>query len=538
MSKNTQNVNTEEIREGKTSTIAIILFIQLAIMIALILVMTITTGRLTRENALNNMATITDERAQIIENYVENAEKTLRSFGKASQVKDLLKLGKTMDLHDLVDENSPNYASRETMYPEAMAALRAAQEYTVDFGNDIDNLEGIWIGTWETLVLTHTNEPVVGMTTRTDHDRLLQLQSAMTNGDDGLYNAGIIISPATQKQILSMYIQVTDESGKPIGLVGLGIFTDQLVDNLDAMEIRGIEDTSYSMVNVSDNKYIFHSNRELVTQEASNPKVLALTADPQDSGSFEYSDGSGKFVSAYSYMPKYGWIMMLDAPRSEVYSMTYKMLIFVVVFGVLIIGLILVFAFLNERQQRINRRLSKQIMKTEKTKESLSAAMFKDVLTNAFNRVSFSIDLDQSDAASAHPYYFAMFNILDCSSINTSYGNDMGDSILVKVADTLKEHFAKGKVYRTGSDEFVVAVPTDTAAQATRQEVMQGAREAQAELMRPVELYGMSVTPSLKIVVGQKSGHLDSSVIASLKDVSRRQQGETPAGNIYFSDTL
>ena len=514
-------------KTGKLSTVTVILVAELVVMAALIIIMTIYIGNVTHQNALDHMETITAERAQIIESYVQDSEKTLRSFAKASQVKDLLMLSKTMDLHELVDEENRGYdSSAYQKYPEEMKILEAAQAYTEEFGKDVPNLEGFWIGSWETLVMTHTGGmPVVGMTTRQDPALLQQLQNAMLKGDNGLYNAGIIISPASKKQILSMYIDITDDNGEPIGLVGLGIFTDQLVDNLDRMEIKGLDNTTYSMVNVPDNKYIFNSEKELVTQEATNQQILDLTASPKMNGSFEYGTGSDRKVSTFSYIQKYNWIMMIDAPRSQVYAMTRRMLIFVVVFGFLIIGLILVFAFLNQRQEKINRRLSKQIQKTEKTKESLNAAMFKDVLTNAFNRVSLSIDLDemQLKAAEDHPFYFVMFNILDFSAINSQYGNDAGDSVLVNVADALKEYFPTGKVYRTGSDEFVVAVEGTGSVQESQKQVMELAKEAHYKLINPMNVGTAVVTPTFKVSVGKRVRNLNTTVIAALKDMGNKQ---------------
>ena len=531
-----EEAKVKEVDEGGSSTVTIALIIELVVMAALIVIMTVTTGRLTRENALNHMATITDERAQIIENYVLNSEKTLRNFSKASQVRELLEIAQTVDMHNVVDKEAPGYDP--DAYPEAKEALKKAQQYTIEFGNDVDNLEGVWIGTWETLVLTHTNgDGVVGMTTRKDPEKLKQLQDSMTNGDNGLYNAGIIISPATQKQILSMYIEVKNEKGDPIGLVGLGIFTEKLVDNLDKMTIKGIDDSFYSMVNTADNKYIFHTSKSLVTTEATIPKILEMTKNPPSApGSFEYTDSKGKFISTYKYMDKYGWIMMLDAPRSEVYAMTNRMLIFVAIFGILIIGLILVFALLNKRQAEANRKLSRQIRKTEKTKESLTAAMFKDVLTNANNRVSFSMDLDGTTANDKKPYYFVMFNILDFSGINTAYGNDAGDAVLVHTADTLKECFPEGTVYRTGSDEFVVAVPAEDGSQDVQKKVMREARDAHGRLSAPMDANGNVITAAFKVGMAKKTGELNAAVITALKDLGNRQPGKTLIGQIQFTE--
>ncbi len=511
MANQTQNPN-----EKKISKITIILIIQLVVMIALTLAMAKTAGTLTRNNALDHMATITDERAHIIEDFVVNAEKTLTAYSRAGQIRTLLE--------------NPNDA----------AAQKAAQDYTEKFSADIVGLEGIYASEWNTHVLTHTNAGTVGMITRKDPEPLKQLQDAMLAAGDGVYDTGIIMSPATGKQIVSMYKAVYDDNGKPIGLVGLGIYTEELIENLDSLSIRGIDNSFYSMVNTADNKYIFHTNKEMITTETSNSMILSIIDQVKGSAdnstnNFEYTENGDRYISTYSYMSKYGWILMLDAPKSEVYAMTYQMRFFIAVFGVLIIGLILIFSFLNRRQEAINRKLSKQIVKTEKTKESLTTAMFKDILTDVNNRVSFSMDLDKVKPSKDHPCYFVMFNISDFSSINTRYGNDVGDAILVNTAKALSEAFEDGTVYRTGSDEFVVAVQKQEDSTASYNEMCRQLNEAHGKLLSPQATPNGVVNVVYKVAAVKKSDDLSTGVVAALKDMTNHT-GNAVYGQIQFAD--
>ena len=68
-----------------------ILIIQLVVMLGLSVFITVTVSSKTMDNAIEHMGAIADERAKIVENYVENSEKTLNNFCKAQQVKDILK---------------------------------------------------------------------------------------------------------------------------------------------------------------------------------------------------------------------------------------------------------------------------------------------------------------------------------------------------------------------------------------------------------------------------------------------------------------
>jgi GGDEF domain-containing protein len=480
------------------------------------------------------MGAISDERAHLIENYIDNAEKTLRNFSKASQVKDLLEYGKTYDYHLLVDKD----LKEDNPDPKARELQEAAQKYTEEFGNDIDNLEGVWIGTWETLVLTHTNAPVVGMTTRKEEDKLKQLRDSMLNGDNGLYDAGIIISPATQKQIVSMYIAIYDDNRQPIGLVGLGIFTEGLVRSLDDIPIRGVENSFYSMVNVNNGQYIFNVNSEKVGQPVEMKELKDVIASlagssEEKTDTFEYENNGKTYVSIYSYIPKKGWLLMIDDYKSEVYSLTNTMIMYLGVFGVVVIGLIIVFNFISKRQEKINQKLVSTIAKNNLTKKSLNTAMFKDVLTNVNNRISFSMDAEKMSGSSHH--YFMMFNICEFSDINIRFGNDSGDILLVRTVETLKEFFPENGIYRTGSDEFVVTLPAE-GENTNSDTVIDKVNTALRQLIIPenVDRYG-TIYPKYKIAVIKKSGLIDPSVISTLKEMTNKT-GEAAYGMIDYRD--
>lgn len=142
-----------------------------------------------RENTIESMKTIVDDRSQIIESYVRKAESHLTAYSRAGEITDLL------------------------LHSADPAAVAAAQGYTERFSQDIERLEGIYVSEWNTHVLAHTNKAVVGITTR-EGDPLKQLQEAMLKAD-GVYNAGFIFSPASGKQIVSMYRACLDEKGNP-----------------------------------------------------------------------------------------------------------------------------------------------------------------------------------------------------------------------------------------------------------------------------------------------------------------------------------
>ena len=131
----------------------------------------------------------------MIEEYVARQEAILTAYSKTPAIRDALK------------------------EPSNTEKIAYAQEYTKSFFSDLKNWEGIYVGEWNSHVIVHSTPSVVGMTTRKG-DSLKALQNEITSRN-GLYNAGIIISPASGKLILSMYCPVFDTNGSTIvGYVG------------------------------------------------------------------------------------------------------------------------------------------------------------------------------------------------------------------------------------------------------------------------------------------------------------------------------
>ena len=174
--------------------IGAILLMQVVVMTCLSIMVVYGITQNVSTTATDNLQTIVQERSQIVENYVQESEVILSAYSKAGEILKVLK------------------------NPENKSAVDAAQKYTESFSADINNLEGLYVSEWNTHVLAHTNAGVVGITTR-EGDSLQALQDILL-ATDGVYNTGIIISPASGDQIVSMYRAIYDESGNPAGLVG------------------------------------------------------------------------------------------------------------------------------------------------------------------------------------------------------------------------------------------------------------------------------------------------------------------------------
>lgn len=251
------------------------------------------------DNAVNNMQTAAIDRSEIIHNYIKSTEDTLTAYLKAEQIYDLLR-----------DPSNAEYVS-------------AAQKYTENFGKDLTNLEGIYASSWDTKMLTHTNVNVVGKVTRPDEGKRKQLHDAIL-ATEGVYNTGIIISPASGEQVISMYKAVREEDGSHIGLGGIGIFTSGLVDKLNELPLDGLSGAQYFLVNANTGEYIFHPDTEKITtvaeEEFVNDIIAQVKGQSEDvCGSMNYKDENGrKNIAAFNSLSEQGWVFILSDKSSEV----------------------------------------------------------------------------------------------------------------------------------------------------------------------------------------------------------------------------
>ena len=258
-----------------------------------------------KETSMDNMKTSLDSKQKVIEDYVNNAEAQLVSYSKGIEIIDLLS-----------DPSNPEFQ-------------RKAQEYTEKYFKELDGWEGIYTAEWDTHVIAHSNPKVVGIRTRKG-EPLKQLQDAMTKAK-GLYNTGIIVSPASKKLTLSMYCPVYDKSGEKIlGYVGGGPFGEQLQKSLDSMTVEGLDNARFTMVNAAEKTYIFDQDAEKIAKKIEDQTLLSIVdqsgkQDNKECQEMEYKDSQGaNSIAIYRNMANRGWTVVLTDNEDEIYAMAYS----------------------------------------------------------------------------------------------------------------------------------------------------------------------------------------------------------------------
>lgn len=293
-------------KNQKMSTVITVIISVVTAVCMLLLFMTASNNTMVtmRDTAVDNMQTSLESKATIIDEYVDQAENLLTAFSKAPVIAEMLK-----------NPNNPT-------------AVSAAQAYTEKYFADLEGWEGIYVDDWNSQVLTHSNPGTVGLIMR-QGDSLKSLQDALKAADKA-YCTGILVSPASQKLVLSLYCPVFDKDGKTIiGFVGGAQLAGSLKTMMDGLTVRGMEGAKDYMINTVTGAYIFDEDESLMGQPVENEMLLSVMDTlngntAETSGSKEYVSADGvKSIAAYQAIPERGWAVILSDSQDEIYAKAY-----------------------------------------------------------------------------------------------------------------------------------------------------------------------------------------------------------------------
>lgn len=101
---------------------------------------------------------------------------------------------------------------------------------------------------------------------------------------------------------------------------------------------------------------------------------------------------------------------------------------------------------------------------TEQTnlKKSVEELSNRDILTKLYNRTAFDLFLYSKDEKLQYPVSISTCGINKFTIVNTSFGYDVGNQVLVEIAKLLLEYEAKNtyfRAYRIGGDQFALVMP-------------------------------------------------------------------------------
>lgn len=280
-----------------------------------------------KKSTHSSMLSIIESIGTAFDNTTDNGETTLVNFTTSPIVVECLK-----------NPDDPELTAK-------------AQAFTTDFFNSLEGWEGIYIADWNSKVITHPAPPVVGKVMR-EGDRLKELQDAML-ASDGVYNVGIITSPASGQLIMSMYAPVFDEAGSPIGYVGAGTFVNSNAVKFADVSSLGLSSAYVYFVD-STGVMLFHPDESKIGSPVENEAVKGVVSKlaagqevKPECVAYKYK-GKMKYASYYVGQDN-AYIAVLTADEAEVMSNTKKVTIITIVLSLICVIIFAVLAVLLAR---------------------------------------------------------------------------------------------------------------------------------------------------------------------------------------------
>lgn len=360
----------------------------ITISLVLGIVMNNVTSKESGDQLRRSMTSLISETGIAFDNSTENAKKTMQTFATSPVIINYLK-----------DQNNADLA-------------KEAENYTKDFFGKLDGWEGIYLANWDSKVLTHPADAVVGKVMR-EGDSLKELQDAMSADKDSVYNIGIINSPASGELIMSMYMPIYD-GATPVGYIGAGTYVDNVVEGLNHVSGLGFPSAYLYFVD-NTGIVLYHPDESKKGTMITNDAVRGLAASLgkrekiDQSGAIDYVYNDVNKTAAYYIGEDEHYIAVLTADTADATAETTRI---TKVMLASTLGMIFAFCALALfLTKRIVKPLNKMVDITKelasgnisvdtnvntRVKESAhirdSAAHLKDALKNSITAVKASTD--------------------------------------------------------------------------------------------------------------------------------------------------
>lgn len=350
----------------------------------------------------NAMIALSDAAGEGVDSHFEKCEETIRTFSSAQAVKDVL-LNPT-------EEN-----------------MKAAQQYTENFASQLKGWEGIYIASWDSTVVTHSTNPnIIGVTLRKD-DALAQLQNAMLDGDNGLYDAGIITSPSSGELTLSLYCIVYD-GNKPIGYVGGGTYMMPEIEKYSDVSALDL-DTAYLYAVDKNGDMLYHADESKIGNPVENSVVKDLVAQMQEGKhpksscvTYDYK-GVKKYASYYVGVGE-AYIVVVTADSADVHSSTTDMVKIVITIAAVLVVVFIIIALLFAR------KVSRPLVDTTENVSRLASGDLSPFKTTKSSLVETRMLIDAGETL-----HDKLTTIISKTKANSKALNESADSI-ASLSDT------------------------------------------------------------------------------------------------------
>lgn len=235
--------------------------------------------------------------------------------------------------------------------PDNAVLHKKAQDFTADYFSKLNGWEGIYLADWNSKVIAHPNAGAVGMVLR-EGDSLAKLQESMLSASDGVFNTGIMTSPASGQIIMSMYTPVIVD-GEPMGFAGCGFYVKSIAEQLSDVSGLGL-DSAYIYFVDKGGTMLYHPDEAKIGNPVENEAVKGLVArlaagEHPEPGCVVYDyKGANKFAGYYVGNGEH-YIAVLTADENDVLSVLGKIRNYAVIICLVCVVLFTILALAIER---------------------------------------------------------------------------------------------------------------------------------------------------------------------------------------------
>ncbi len=239
---------------------------------------------------------------------VKNSSNELDAASRNSMLAVVDDIGISFDyIFDISEDQLSGYATAPILkeyllHPDDEKLAAEAQKFTLDYFGRMNGWEGLYLADWNTKVLTHPNAGAIGMILR-EGEKLTSFRDSILSAN-GVYNVGILTSPASGKLVTSMYVAIKDDNGNPIGFAGGGFFVHSVTSNFSDVSALGL-DSAYVYYVDSNGTMLAHPDETKIGNPVENEAVKNVVAKiasgqhPEPACvSYDY-DGTTKYAAYY-----------------------------------------------------------------------------------------------------------------------------------------------------------------------------------------------------------------------------------------------
>ena len=245
---------------------------------------------------MNDMGVIADDRAQLVETYIQGCCDFVDSYSHTDEARDAL------------------------LHPEDTATVSSLRHMTKEIASGHEHIEGLYIAEWDTYVLAHVNPDSVDKTFR-DEEGAKALEEMIRERGEA-FCTGIVLAPVTKKMVIPVYAPVRAVDGEMIGFAGGAFFTDGLGEKLASLNQEGEESVGYSLINAADGTCIFDVDPSAVGKTCEDEDILKAIEtfhDPEtDEMLHNYVNESD--VGSCFYMKDRDWVFVVKEDGQDVFQ--------------------------------------------------------------------------------------------------------------------------------------------------------------------------------------------------------------------------